>query len=233
MPNPPTGLFITGTNTEVGKTYVAAMIIRSLVAAGRKVAAYKPVASGCELVDGELVSEDAVTLWEASGRHGTLEDVCPQRFAAAVAPHRAAAAEGRKVDAERMRAGLAAWHDRCEIVIVEGAGGLMSPMSDDDYAADLAVEFGYPLIVVAANRLGVINETLQTLITAVVYQESMEIAGVVLNDVAPDLSDESRTTNRAELIDRCGPPLLDHVANGANAFSSEIDWWGLARDLRG
>jgi len=225
---PPRGLFITGTNTEVGKTYVAAMIIRWLAAAGRRVAAYKPVASGCESVDGRLVSEDALQLWEASGKHGALEEVCPQQFAAAVAPHRAAAAENRKVDSDLLRSGLAAWNGRCEIVIVEGAGGLMSPVSDDDYAADLAVEFGYPLIVVSANRLGVINETLQTLITAVTYHENMHVAGVVLNDALPDLSDASRRSNYEELISRCGPPVLDHVAYGADRFSSEIDWWPLS-----
>ena len=76
------GLFITGTGTGVGKTYVAALIARSLVAAGKRVGVYKPVASGCELQTGELVSPDAVTLWEAAGKPGTLQQVCPQRFAA-------------------------------------------------------------------------------------------------------------------------------------------------------
>ena len=229
MTFPPRGLFIAGTNTEVGKTYVAALIARALVAAGRTVAAYKPVASGCRLQDNALVSDDALQLWEATGRHGTLNDVCPQRFRVPLAPHRAAAAEQKRVDASLLRTGLAHWSGRCEIVIVEGAGGLMSPISDDDYVADLAAEFAYPLIVVAANELGVINQTLQTLITAVTYGESIDVAGVVLNDTrATSDGDESRSSNYQELIDRCGPPVLAHVNYNAEQFSQEVDWWSLA-----
>ena len=227
---PPRGLFITGTNTEVGKTYVAAMIVRALAAAGHKVATYKPVASGCSEEQGELVADDALQLWEASGRYGSLAEVCPQKFRAPLAPHRAAAAEGKQVNADLLRSGLAAWQGKCDCVVVEGAGGLMSPMSDDDYAADLAVEFGYPLIVVAANELGVINQTLQTLITAVTYNEVMQVAGVVLNNVQPaDEADVSRESNYQELVDRCGPPVLAHVPHGATQFDSPIDWWKLMR----
>ena len=78
-------------------------------------------------------------------------------------------------------AGLKFWRESCDIVLVEGAGGLMSPMSDDDYNADLADEFGYPLVVVAANVLGTINATLQTLIVADTFREGLAIAGIVLN----------------------------------------------------
>ncbi len=76
------GLFITGTGTNVGKTFVAAAIARSLAAAGRRVGVYKPAASGCQMVDGKLTSDDAVALWQAAGKPGELEQVCPQRFAA-------------------------------------------------------------------------------------------------------------------------------------------------------
>ena len=81
------GLFITGVGTEVGKTFVAATIARRLVADGLRVGVYKPVASGCSRREGRLVADDAVALWEAAGRPGTLEEVCPQRFAAPLAPH--------------------------------------------------------------------------------------------------------------------------------------------------
>ena len=159
----PTGLFFTGTDTGVGKTYVAALVARALAAAGRRVGVYKPVASGCRREGGQLVSDDAVSLWEAAGRPGELERVCPQRFAAPPRPTWRPRAEGGQVDADLLRRGLEYWRERSEIVIVEGAGGLMSPVSDEDYVADLAQEFGYPLLVVARNALGVINQTLQTL----------------------------------------------------------------------
>ncbi len=86
------GLFITGTGTEVGKTYVGAMIARSLVATGLRVGVYKPVASGCSVgPQGERMAEDGRLLWVAAGQPGELADVCPQRFLVPLAPHRAAA----------------------------------------------------------------------------------------------------------------------------------------------
>src|SRR3954470_17219120 len=138
------GLFISGTGTGVGKTYVAALIARALRESGLRVGVYKPVASGCELRNGELVSPDAISLWTAAGQPRTLEEVCPQRFAAPLAPHLAARAEGRRVDANLLRAGIEPWREASDIVLVEGAGGLMSPIGDDDYNADLADVFGYP-----------------------------------------------------------------------------------------
>ena len=108
------GLFITGTDTGVGKTYVAALIARSLVASGRRVGVYKPAASGCiRDAHGCLVSDDAVALWEAAGRPSDLEHVCPQRFAAPLAPHLAARGEGREIDANLLRSGLDYWRSRC------------------------------------------------------------------------------------------------------------------------
>ena len=103
------GLFITGTDTEIGKTYVTALIARALVAAGRRVGVYKPAASGCEVAAGQLVSHDALTLWHAAGSPGTLAEVCPQMFAAAKAPHMAAIAEGKRLDPALLRSGLDVW----------------------------------------------------------------------------------------------------------------------------
>jgi dethiobiotin synthetase len=166
MSNSTPGLFITGTDTEVGKTYVAALIARAMAAAGRKVGVYKPAASGCRREADDLVADDAVAIWEAAGRPGELERVCPQRFEAALAPHLAAEAEGRQVDADLLRTGIEYWQQQSDIILVEGVGGLMSPISKDDYVADLADEFGFPLVVVSPNKLGTINATLQTLIAA-------------------------------------------------------------------
>ena len=109
--SPFSGLFITGTDTGVGKTYVAAMIARTLVKAGRSVGVYKPVASGCRREGGELVSDDAVALWEAAGRPGKLGSVCPQLFEAPLAPHLAAQAAGQNVDAGLLRQGREWWRE--------------------------------------------------------------------------------------------------------------------------
>jgi dethiobiotin synthetase len=220
------GLFITGNDTGVGKTYVAAMIARALVAEGKRVGVYKPVASGCELRDGLLVSDDAVALWDAAGRPDDLEHVCPQRFALPVAPHLAARAEGKRINRDLLRSGLDYWRERSDIVIVEGAGGLMSPVSDDEYVADLAADFGYPLVVVARNALGVINQTLQTLIVAATFRDGLPIAGIVLNDANPARAagDSSVDSNPDELQRRAIPPVLAHVAWEATEFDRKIDW---------
>ncbi|HEY4232236.1 MAG TPA: dethiobiotin synthase [Lacipirellulaceae bacterium] len=220
------GLFITGTGTDVGKTYVAALIARALVVAGKRVGVYKPVASGCVIRDEGLVSPDATALWEAAGRPGSLQDVCPQMFAAPLAPHLAARAAGGRVDAMRLRAGLEHWRDRCDVVLVEGAGGLMSPISDEDYNADLANEFGYPLVVVAANVLGTINATMQTLLTAATIHGGLRVAGVVLNWPTQAADDPSMASNRDELARRCKVPLLAEVTFGGE-LDQNVDWWKL------
>ncbi len=231
MATPPIpGLFITGTDTEVGKTYVAALIASSLTAQGHRVGVYKPVASDCCREGDQLVSDDALTLWKAAGQPGDLSAVCPQRFEAPLAPNVAAREEGKQVDADQLRSGLDYWLDCSDVVLVEGVGGLMSPASDEDYVADLAFSFGFPLIVVAPNVLGVINQTLQTLITAATFRDGIDVAGIILNDVREHPGkDVSAHSNRLELASRCVPPVLAHLGWGAVGFDGDIDWMGLAR----
>ena len=215
------GIFVSGTNTDVGKTFVSALLARELRSRGVNVGVYKPVASGCSL---DSPDGDPRVLWEAAGRPGTLQQVCPQTFAQPVAPNVAAKAEGKSVDADLLRSGLDFWRENAEFVIVEGVGGLMSPISDDDYVADLACEFQLPLLVVSANQLGVINQTLQTLITAATFRDGMEVAAVALNDQAADTSDASRHSNHAELQQRCVPPLLPPIQYGAEELPAAEQW---------
>jgi dethiobiotin synthetase len=220
------GLFITGTGTGVGKTYAGALVAKALRDAGKRVGVYKPVASGCDVRDGKLISPDAIALWEAAGRPGTLEQVCPQLFAAPLAPHLAARAEGRQVDPTLLRQGIEFWRATSDVVIVEGAGGLMSPLSGEYYNADLAAEFGFSLLVVAANVLGTINATLQTLITASTFRDGLHVAGVVLNSPIRMSDDPSVESNAAELARRCARPLLGTVEHNGG-FDQAIDWWTL------
>ena len=222
------GLFVTGTDTGVGKTYVASLIAAALVAAGHCVGVYKPVASGCRRDGDKLVSDDALALWQAAGKPETLESVCPQCFEAPLAPHLAARAEGNRVDADLLFDGIIFWRDRCDVVLVEGAGGLMSPLADDVYTADLAMNLGFRLVVVSPNLLGTINQTLQTLITATTFCDGLEVAGIVLNDLATSAADESSVSNREELELRCTPPILAHVGWNAQSIGESVDWAGLA-----
>lgn len=228
-PEFPPGLFIAGTDTEVGKTWVAAAIARACHARGLRVGVYKPVASGAAADAPE--SQDGWLLWQAAGCPRTLADVCPQTFSAPLAPHLAARREGRAVDADRLLQGLEAWRD-CDLVIVEGVGGLMSPVTEDWYTADLASEFGYPVVVVAANRLGVINQTLQTLITAAAFRDGLDVVGVVLNEMQPIAADASSSSNAEELAARCVPPLLAHLPWQDPHALEKVDWMQLAAPRR-
>lgn len=222
------GLFITGNDTEVGKTYVTAMIARACVEARLRVGVYKPAASGCLLEGTRLISGDAETLWEAAGRPGPIERVCPQMFEAPVAPHLAARREGKQLDADLLREGARAWFGECDLLLVEGAGGLMSPLGDDDYVASLAEDLGFPLVVVAVNTLGTINLTLQTLIAAACFGDGLEVAGIVLNELNRDEGDFSRADNRAELERSAASPILAEVACGDVTFQPSVDWLQLA-----
>jgi dethiobiotin synthetase len=223
------GLFVTGTGTGVGKTFVAAQIARTLAATGRRVGVYKPAASGCRLVEGKLLSDDAHALWEVAGRPGELEQVCPQRFAAPLAPHLAARAEGREVDAALLRRGLDPWLACSDVVVVEGAGGLLSPLTDDEYVADLAADFGFPLVVVAANVLGTIHQTLAALVVAATFRDGLDVAGVVLNQPSAEPPDESCRSNLDELHKRCVPPVLASVGWQDQASLAAIDWYTIAK----
>jgi dethiobiotin synthetase len=222
------GMFITGTDTGVGKTYVAALIARQLVEReGLRVGVYKPVASGCRREGKHIISDDAVALWEAAGKPGRLEDVCPQRFLAPLAPHLAAAAENKEVDVDRLIDGLKVWTDTYDFVLVEGVGGWLSPIGfyadEDFYVADLACEFKYPAVVVTANRLGTINQTLQTLMTILLDEEDVDIAGIVVNDVLPQGNDDPSTaSNLAELTRRCAWPILSHIQHGDQNLRNRI-----------
>ncbi len=207
---------------------MASLVVRALVAAGHRVGVYKPAASGCESRDGQLQSDDALALWQAAGSPGTLAEVCPQVFAAAKAPHLAAEAEGKRLDSGLLRRGLDIWLERSDVVVVEGAGGLMSPLGDDEFVADLAYDFGFPLVVVADNRLGAINHVLQTLITAATFRDGLPVAGVVLNQAHAGGDAELRAENTREICRRAVPPVLAEVAHGADRFDREVHWFALA-----
>jgi dethiobiotin synthetase len=225
------GLFVVGTDTGVGKTFVASRIAAALAAGGLTVGVYKPAASGCRQVGNQLVSDDALSLWEAAGRPGPLRHVCPQRFAAPLAPHLAAKVERKEIDGGLLRRGIEYWRRRSDVVVVEGAGGLMSPIGEHDYVADLADEFGFPLIVVVPNQIGAINSTLLTLIAAAHRPRPLPVAGIVLNDVLPPgHRDPAVHSNRLELELRCVPPVLCQLGHAASSFDTPVDWLGLARE---
>lgn len=226
------GLFITGTDTGVGKTHVACGILRDLRAAGVQVGAYKPVCSGAELLDdGQQVWRDIEALAAATDNRFPPERIGPQRFAAPLAPPAAAAAEGRSVEPQLLVAGRDWWSGRVELLVIEGAGGLLSPVAEGLSNADLAQQLGYPLVVVAADRLGVINHTLLTV--EVALARGLRVAGVILNRIheTPDLSVNS---NFDQLRRSCPVPVLGVWPCGPNRSlrlgesAARMNWLTLA-----
>jgi len=220
------GLFVCGTDTDVGKTAVATAIVRGLRASGRRVGVYKPVASGFASAADDR--SDAWRLWDAAGRPLSPDRVCPQSFAAALAPPAAARAEGRRVAEPLLRTGLDEWLRISDLVVVEGAGGLFSPLGETTLGVDLAREFALPLVVVDAARLGAIGRTLATVRAA--RAEGLRVAAVVLSHTVPACDDDrpaaARTIAReaaAEIALRAGlaTAILDH---GATIMPGGIDW---------
>jgi len=102
-------------------------------------------------------------------------------------------------------------------------------LNDSEYVADLAFEFGFPIIIVAPNMLGVINQTLQTLITAAAFEDGLPVAGIILNNIQFQERDVSVTTNRREIESRTSTPILAEIPYNADAFPLEIDWFELAQ----
>ena len=195
-------LLVTGTDTDVGKTYVACRLIERLRSEGVCVAAFKPAASGA--VDGRWGDVDA--LRAASGR----TDVCPQTFAAPLAPPDAARAEGRKVDAAAIDAGLAAAGEDASHLVVEGVGGLLCPLTDAETVADWAVRHRLPLLVVVSLKLGAISHTL---LTAEVAETRGLPAAFVLNEAAPCDTLTRQSTVRS-IADRLGDRIVARVQPG-------------------
>lgn len=204
-------VLITGTDTNVGKTWVTALLLRAAVAAGMRCGGYKPVCSGAIMDAAGLPAwEDVEALMAATNGRFDAATVCPQRFLAPVAPPEAAAQEHKRVDPQLLREGAMAFREHCDMLLVEGAGGLLCPLSDSTTVLDLAVELQSTLIVVSANRLGVLNHTLLTV--EVAQARGLTVAAVILNDVCAagaSEADQSIASNGA-LLQRWLPsiPLL-------------------------
>ncbi|MEZ6137240.1 MAG: dethiobiotin synthase [Pirellulaceae bacterium] len=234
------GCVVVGTDTEVGKTYWAAKLARFMVenrgqnaptAQGPHLGVYKPVASGVD--PGEVEASDAWILRHAAQLDCALDRVCPQRFTAPLAPPVAARAEGREVDEALLLDGLHWWLRRCEFLIVEGVGGLLSPLSDSMTIVDLLqrADLALPAIIVAANRLGVVNHTLLT--TEALTARGMPVAGVLLNTLPQSTCDTSPPTN-LELLRKYLSEIA--VETDATRLWEQVipsSWWSNEADPQG
>lgn len=232
-PDPMRGLFVTGTDTGVGKTWVACGIAAAVREAGHRVGVYKPVATGITS-ENLLESENDVSrLWEGAGRPESPERICPQVFAEPLAPPVAAARAGTKVDAALLRSGARWWQGRCDLLLVEGVGGLLCPLTDTETVADLAADLGFPLVVVARLGLGTLNHTLMTV--EIAERRGLSVAGVVLNSPEQPTRDMAEETNPDFLARWLPCPILGsirHVRTPLRSYDvmsslATVDWLGL------
>ena len=201
------GLFITGTDTGVGKTFVARGIASALRARGRRVGVLKPIETGCGAAIGRQPA-DALALQAAAGSTLPLDRICPYRLDAPLAPDVAARLENVRLDPAVVVAAFRALERDHDVTLVEGAGGLLVPILERYTMADLARELGLPLLVVVDSKLGAINHTLLTLEAAAT--RGLSVRGYVLNHASA--ADEAAATNPSVLARCTDTPCLGALA---------------------
>ncbi len=217
-------IFVTGTDTGVGKTHAACALIRALRAEGRVVGAMKPVASGCEQRAEGMRNDDALALIEATGRPLAYDDVNPYAFEPPIAPHLAAAAAGVEIDFAVLDAAHARLAADCEVLVVEGAGGWRVPLSNRAGQAGYAgwvAGHGWPVLLVVGLRLGCLNHAL---LSAEAIARRSPLVGWIANrlpPVQPAWADNVSTLTQlmpASLLG-CLPP--DDAAAAAEAVDTK------------
>ena len=198
------GLFVTGTDTGVGKTLVSTALLQLFVEQGLRAVGMKPIAAGCERREGVLVNED-VELLRAAGNVSVPRDLMnPYAFESPIAPHLAARQAGEPIAIARVTECYERLAREADVVIVEGAGGWLVPLNETDTMADLALRLGLPLILVVGMRLGCLNHALLTV--EAIERRGLELAGWVANRIDPNM--DGFDGNLATLAGRISAPLL-------------------------
>ena len=201
--------FIIGTDTNVGKTYVASALVRHFVQLDFQTVGMKPIASGCEInKNGELINEDVLALNQVSNVKAPLDLINPYRYAPAIAPHIAAHQVGSAISLDVISMAYKRLTALAEVVIVEGAGGFLVPLNETETLADLALLLNIPIILVVGIRLGSINHALLTV--DAIKARGLKLAGWVANQIDPQLAVFEE--NLASLQQRITAPCLSVVA---------------------
>ncbi|QDY41393.1 dethiobiotin synthase [Candidatus Pantoea soli] len=199
--------FITGTDTEVGKTVASSALLQAAGAAGLRTAGYKPVASGCEMTPDGIRNSDALALQRYSSLELRYEQVNPLAFMEPTSPHIVSAEEGRPITFAALSAGLRALEQQAEWVLVEGAGGWFTPLSGTHTYADWVAEEQLPVILVVGLRLGCINHAMLT--AEAVRARGLRLAGWIANTVQPP--GKRHAEYMATLRQRIAAPLLGEI----------------------
>jgi dethiobiotin synthetase len=231
------GLLITATDTGVGKTLIASAIAAHLRRRGLRVAVSKPCATGCATRREGLVSEDAEFLAHFADTRHTLELVCPQRFAEPLAPAIAAERAGEPLDWPLIDRAIQTMCEGADVIVVEGIGGILTPMDPKHTFLDVAAWLKLPAVVVARPGLGTINHTLLT--CQALRARNIPVAGVVINRYPPETPGVAEETN-PRAIERWGKvpvlclapefagPLGPHIPPEVASAIDMVDWRGKA-----
>ncbi len=187
------GLFVTATDTDIGKTLITGALARLWHEAGQKVAAFKPIATGCHLRDDELVSEDAEFLAYCLEGYPANEVICPVRYQLPLSPRAAEEAEGKPIDWSVIQQSYADLVHHHDLVLVEGIGGILVPLSPGYTVLDMIVDMGLPVLVVARAGLGTLNHTALTV--AACRTAGVAIQGIVLNRSTPEAAAPAEVSN--------------------------------------
>ena len=198
---PGKGLFITGTDTGVGKTMVTGAIARSLAERGLDVEVFKPIASGCWRRREGLVSSDAEFLAHWANSKFSLEEINPIRYRQRLAPITAAKVSGEEIDWETVRLSYHNLLAGSEILLVEGIGGVMVPLERDYLVLDMMADMGLGVLVVAENKLGVLNHAILTINAC--KARGLEVLGVVFNRYGVIDGDMAQESNESILEEVC------------------------------
>ncbi|MCE9584871.1 MAG: dethiobiotin synthase [Planctomycetes bacterium] len=221
----PRAILITGTDTGVGKTFVSCGLARCWRAAGRDVGVVKPFASGAEKKPGRRTHSDVEALIAASGTGDTFEDVCPYLFRDPLAPSVAASREGVRVDMARAARLTQRVIGRHEVTVVEGAGGLLVPLTSRETIAEFAKRLRLPILIVARPALGTLNHTKLTVEAA--RARGIEVLGIVVSFVSGAKPGLAERTNLEVLAKHAGAPVLGVLGHGAGA----AEFGALARKI--
>jgi dethiobiotin synthetase len=202
------GVFVSGTDTGVGKTVAACALMRALANRGVTVAPMKPIAAGAIQRDGRWVNADSVALLEAAGLDiSAVGDVTPVLLREPMAPHIAAAREGRRIELAPVHAAFERLRAAGRFMVVEGVGGFAVPLDDRLDTVDLARSLGLPVVLVVGMRLGCLNHALLT--ARAIEASGLPFAGWIANSVDPNMA--AADENRAALETRLGAPLLGRL----------------------
>ena len=202
------GVFVTGTDTGVGKTLVACALILAVAETGRRVVGMKPVAAGAQAnARGVLVNDDVVRIMAASNVAAPRTNVNPYCFAPATAPHLAARASGVEIVLEEILAAYWKLAALAEFVVVEGVGGFCVPLNAREDSADLARHLGLPVLLVVGMRLGCLNHTLLT--AQAIRARGLRLAGWIANRIDPSMAVAEE--NVTALAERLAAPLLGEI----------------------